>query len=109
MNELSWAGVSRIFLWMYGTVVVPIWAMVSFVPMFGLLIPDASIAEKLVDLAFLSTGFVAAAGLYGVAVISANPGQSKKVFAFLRGRIGLVTAYATVWLVGYWLLKGFVV
>ncbi|MEL6663216.1 MAG: hypothetical protein AAFR33_09445 [Pseudomonadota bacterium] len=109
MVELSRAGINRLCLWMYATPVLAFWAIVSFIPLFGLLQPEASVWAKIVDAAFLASGFGGVITLFVAAVLSAKPDMQSAVLRAGKGRVGLLAAYATVWLVAYWLLKAYVV
>lgn len=109
MVELSRAGINRLTLWMYAVPVLSTWFIASFVPLFGLFQPEASVWAKIIDAAFLAGGFGGVLGLFVVAVLSAKPGMQSSVLRAGKGKVGLLSAYATVWLVAYWLLKAYVV
>ncbi|MEM1106597.1 MAG: hypothetical protein AAGH87_09430 [Pseudomonadota bacterium] len=109
MTELSRAGINKITLWLYAIPVLTTWALVSWVPLFGLFKPEASVMAKIIDVAFLGTGFVALISLFVLAVLAAKPEMQSQVLRSGRGKVGLLAAYATVWLVAYWLLKAYAV
>jgi len=109
MSPLSRDSVNTITLWLYAIPVLSTWAIVSFIPLFGMLQPEASVWAKIVDAAFLAGGFGGVITLFIAAVISAKPDMQSTVLRAGRGRVGLLSAYATVWLVAYWLLKAYVV
>ncbi|MEM1152383.1 MAG: hypothetical protein AAGI03_17880 [Pseudomonadota bacterium] len=109
MVELSRAGINRITLWLYATPVLVTWALASFTPLFGLLKPEASVMAKIVDAAFLAGGFGGVIALFVAAVLSAKPEMQSTVLRAGKGKVGLLAAYATIWLVAYWLLKAYVV
>ncbi len=101
--------VNRIVLWMYATPVLFTWALLSWLPLFGLFIEGASVLSIAGDIVFLATGFVALAGLFAILSLSARPEEKDAVNQSLRGKVGWLSAYATAWLVGYWAFKSFLV
>jgi hypothetical protein len=110
MTTLSHSGVARLFLWVYAVPVLGFWAMLSFLPLAGALIDGATPLSIIGDVAFFACGF---GGLFSVNLLAvyfaAGRDQRTRVLGVMRGRIGLVSAYATLWLVGYWLFKYLVV
>ncbi len=109
MAGITRAEVNRVFLWMYATPVLTSWSIASFLPVFGLFKAGATALEKTGDVVFLATGFVALAGLWAVLSLSARPEAKDAVNGVLRGRVGPLTAYATLWISLYWAFKAFVV
>lgn len=109
MDELSRGDVNRIFLWTLAVPVLGAWPMVSALPVFGLFQTGAPALSIAGDLLFLAAGFWGLGTVYAVAVFSARPGLTPALQGALRGRVGLVTAYALAWMTLYWLFKGFVV
>lgn len=106
--KISFSVATRIFLWAYATIALSTWALVSSLPLFGLFIEDVTATERLGDVAFLLTGFFALAGLWGALALIAAPGGKASVAGFLRGKPGLVSAYATLWMLAYWGFKSFI-
>lgn len=103
------AEVNTICLWMYATPVLFSWALLSWLPFFGLFIEGASALSLAGDAAFFATSFVALAAVFATLSFSAKPQHKDEVNQLLRGKVGLLSAYATLWLVGYWAFKHFVV
>ncbi|MEL6285175.1 MAG: hypothetical protein AAFQ18_03115 [Pseudomonadota bacterium] len=101
--------VDRLILWMYATPVLSSWTLASTLPFFGLFKADATALSITGDIVFLATSFVALGGLFAVLSLSAKPEHKDSVNQSIRGRVGLVSLYATVWLVGYFLFKQYVV
>lgn len=110
MTSLSYRGIARLFVWMYAVLVFSFWVMLSFLPLAGVLIEGATTLSIIGDAVFFVLGF---AGLFSVYLLAlyfaAGREQRTVIFGFLRGRVGLVTAYATLWLIGYWLFKYLIV
>lgn len=110
MTTLSHSGVARLFLWMYAAPVLGFWTMLSFLPLAGMLIDGATPLSIIGDVAFFACGFGGLFSLNLLAVyFAAGREQRTLVLGFMRGRVGLVSAYATLWLVSYWLFKYLVV
>lgn len=110
MTELKHTSIARLLLWVYAAPVVTAWAIVSFLPVFGIFIEGAPTVSIVGDAVFLLSGFAGLFALYVFAIFcAAGPVQKSKVSRILQGRIGLLSAYATVWLTAYWLFKYFVV
>ena len=107
--KIDFSEATRIFVWAYATIALSTWALVSSLPLFGLFIEDATATERLGDVAFLLTGFFALAGLWGAIALIASPGSKASVAGILRGKPGLVAAYATLWMLAYWGFKSYVV
>ncbi|MEO0464942.1 MAG: hypothetical protein AAF216_00240 [Pseudomonadota bacterium] len=107
--NISFSVATRIFLWAYATIVLPTWALISSLPLFGLFIEGATDVERLGDAAFLFTSFFALAGFWGALALIAAPGGKASVSGFLRGKPGFVSAYATLWMVAYWGFKSLIV
>lgn len=107
--QIRFSVVTRIFIWTYATIALPTWALLSSLPLFGVFIEGATATERLGDVVFLLTGFLTLAGLWGALALIASPGGKASVAGILRGKIGLVTAYATTWLAAYWVFKSFFV
>lgn len=110
MTTLNHSGVGRLLLWMYAAPVLGFWVMLSFLPLAGVLIDGATPLSIIGDVAFFACGF---GGLFSVYLLTvyfaAGREQRTLVQGVMRGRIGLVSAYATLWLSGYWLFKYLVV
>lgn len=110
MNEQDRVSIPRLLLWTYGAPVVTAWAMLSFLPVFGLLIEGASITSIVGDVLFLLSGFAGLFGAYVLAIFCAAGRENKsRLSKLMQGRIGFLAAYATVWLAAYWLFKSFLV
>jgi len=110
MMSLSHSGVARLFVWMYAVPVLGFWVMLSFLPLAGVLVEGATTLSIIGDGLFFVLGF---GGLFSLNVLAlffaAGRDQRTLILGIMRGRVGLVSAYATVWLVGYWLFKYLVV
>jgi hypothetical protein len=110
MTKLSHGSVAQVFLWVYAAPVVSFWVMLSFLPLAGMLIDGATPLSIIGDVVFFLLGF---GGLFSLNLLAlyfaAGSEQRTLILGFMRGRVGLVSVYATVWLVGYWLFKYLVV
>ncbi len=110
MTTLSHGGIARLFLWMYAAPVLGFWVMLSFLPLAGVLIDGATTLSIIGDVVFFLLGF---GGLFSLNLLAlyfaAGSEQRTLILGIMRGRIGLVSVYATAWLVGYWLFKYLVV
>ncbi|MDZ7628348.1 MAG: hypothetical protein U5J99_08040 [Parvularculaceae bacterium] len=109
MANLSRGSVVRSLVWVYSAPVLGFWVMVSFIPLAGMLIEGASLTSIIGDLIFLALGFGGLFAGYLLMFAFAQPEMRTKVAGSLRGRVGLLSAYATIWLSGYWLFKYLVV
>lgn len=110
MTKLSHGSVAQVFLWVYAAPVVSFWVMLSFLPLAGMLIDGATPVSIIGDAVFLALGFGGLFTLYLTALFfAAGRDVRTRFYGSMRGRIGLVSGYATLWLVGYWLFKYLVV
>lgn len=110
MTKLSYGGIARLFLWVYAAPVLGFWVMLSFLPLAGILIDGATPVSIVGDAVFLALGFGGLFTLYLAALFfAAGRDVRTAIYGSLRGRVGLVSGYATIWLVGYWLFKYLVV
>lgn len=110
MTNLTHGSVARLFLWVYAAPVLGYWVILSFIPLAGLLIEGSSSLSVIGDAVFLALGFGGLFTLYLAAVFfAAGRDVRTKIYGSLRGRVGLVSGYATLWLVGYWLFKYLIV
>lgn len=110
MTSLSHRGVARLFLWMYAVPVLGFWAMLSFLPLAGVLIDEATTLSITGDAVFFVLGFGGLFSVYLLALYFAAGGEHRTlIFGYMRGRVGMLTAYATLWLVAYWLFKYLIV
>lgn len=110
MTKLSYGGIARLFLWVYAAPVLGFWVMLSFLPLAGILIDGATPVSIVGDAIFLALGFGGLFTLYLTALFfAAGRDVRTAIYGSLRGRVGLVSGYATIWLVGYWLFKYLVV
>lgn len=99
--------VNRILFWCFATLVLGTWALCGFLPFAGLLIEGASPLFLVGQAAFLLTGFVGVLGLVLLAQLLTPAGGGNTARRMLSGRIGLLTAYATVWLITFGLFVYF--
>jgi|GEM_PF-1912533 len=99
--------VNRILFWCFATLILGAWALCGFLPLAGLLIDGASPLFLLGQAAFLLTGFVGVLGLIILAQLLTPAGGGNTARRMLSGRIGQLTAYATVWLVAFGLFVYF--
>lgn len=110
MTNLTHGSVARLFLWVYAAPVLGFWVILSFIPLAGLFIEGSSPVSAIGDAVFLALGFGGLFTLYLAAVFfAAGRDVRTKIYGSLRGRVGLVSVYATLWLVGYWLFKYLIV
>ncbi|MFN3314686.1 MAG: hypothetical protein ACK46Q_14640 [Hyphomonas sp.] len=108
MNERNRISITRLLLWTYAAPVVTAWAVLSFLPVFGLFIEGASITSIVGDILFLLFGFAGLFGAYVFAIFCATGRENKsRISRLMQGRIGFLAAYATIWLTAYWLFKYF--
>ncbi|MEM0985594.1 MAG: hypothetical protein AAGJ32_05065 [Pseudomonadota bacterium] len=108
-HSVTRSEVNRLILWMYATPVLFSWALLSTLPIFGIFTNDATTLSIIGDVAFLATSFLALFGLFLVLSLSATRENKDKVNGAMQGRVGLLSAYATVWLVGYFVFKQYIV
>jgi len=110
MNDEDRGSISRLLLWTYAAPVVTAWAILSFIPIFGLFIQGATVLSIIGDTLFLIFGFAGLFSIYVFAIFCAAGRENKsRISRLLQGRIGLLAGYATVWLSAYWLFKYFIV
>ncbi len=110
MTEFNSSSVSRIFLWVYAAPVLTTWAIVSFLPIAGVLIDGVSLISMLGDALFFLLGFAGLFTVYLFALyLTADRSLRTKILKAPQDRVGFFATYATLWLVGYWLFKFLVV
>ena len=102
MSHVSRKDISRLIIGICAVPILSVWALVSFLPIAGLLGPEKPLIFAVADVLFLLTGFGALLAALVAAVLFARPQARGTVKASLKGRLGLITAYATVWLALYW-------
>lgn len=110
MSEMDRNSISRVLVWTYAAPVVTGWAIISFLPLFGIFIADASIGSIAGDIFFFVAGFGGLFSIWVLAIVCAAQREDKsRIARIMQGRIGLIAAYATLWLTAYWLFKFFLV
>jgi hypothetical protein len=92
--------ITKALFWGYSTIALSIWALASFLPLFGLFIPNQSYADLGIQALFLVTSFLSVFGGYMAVRLlkwqSVEPDDSTK-----PSKAGLLTAYASLWLIAY--------
>ncbi|MEL6365150.1 MAG: hypothetical protein AAFR11_09965 [Pseudomonadota bacterium] len=82
--------------------ILAIWAIVSILPVFAFFDGGVGFYEAILEIAFLGAGAAGLGGLYGLAWIVASGDEGRRVLIrFTGGRMGLLTGYASLWLVAY--------
>lgn len=102
MSALNRSSIVRAIMGVCAAPVIVTWAIVSFLPLSGVLVEGASTGSRVGDALFFATGFGGLFALYLLLIVlAAGAVQRRRIMQALSGRLGLVAAYATVWLVGY--------
>lgn len=91
----------KVMVWALAPVIVPAFAIASFLPLFSLFSEDRGWRTAIPDILFLGSGFVGLLGLYLLAKISVSQYNSEPVDGFVRGSALKLVGYATAWLVLY--------
>jgi hypothetical protein len=102
MSQLSRKDIGRLIIGLCAVPILSTWAMVSFLPIAGLLGPAKPLIFAVADVLFLLTGFGALLAPLVAAVLFARPQAQGTVKTALKGRLGVITLYASVWLALYW-------
>jgi hypothetical protein len=105
MSEFSYRNAGKTVIGICAVPVLSIWALVSFLPIVGLLTADKPLVFLIADLLFLMTGFVGLISPVIAAVFLTRPGSGGAAKNILKGRLVLITLYATVWLALYWVVS----
>ena len=101
MSQVSRKDIGRLIIGICAVPILSVWALVSFLPIAGLLGPGKPLIFAAADVLFLLTGFGALLAPLVAAVLFARPQARGTIKAALKGRLGLITLYATVWLALY--------
>jgi hypothetical protein len=109
LAAISRESVAQAVVGVYAALILSFWGLLSFLPLAGVLIDGASPISIVGDVIFFALGFGGFATAYILALFVAQPAFRVRIYASLRGRVGLVSVYATIWLVAYWLFKFLVV
>lgn len=95
-------------VWTMTAVIVPVFALASFLPIFSLFAEDRSWRTAIPDLIFLGTGFLAIGGVYALAKFATAGGNSEPTDGVVRGSGLKLLGYATAWLIFYAVYRGVV-
>lgn len=92
--------ITKAFFWGYASIALSIWALASFLPLFGLFIPNQSYADLGIQALFLVTSFLSVFGGY-MAVRLLKWQSVEPVDGTKPSKAGLLIAYASLWLIAY--------
>lgn len=102
MPQLTRKEIGKLVIGICAVPILSVWALVSFLPIAGLLGPGKPLIFAVADVLFLLTGFGAFLAPVVAAVAFAGPGARGNIKAALQGRLAALTAYASLWLALYW-------
>ena len=93
--------VRKLLVWTYNASVVSVWALVSFLPVVGLIQREASTAAILGEALFLATGLVGLGSGAAAIFLMVPPESRGRIANPLKDRPGVLAIYTTLWLGAY--------
>jgi hypothetical protein len=88
--------------WSYSTLVLSIWALAGFLPVFGLFIQDQTLLELALQASFLASGSLGCFGLL-LTIAFLRRGRPLVDRRSRENKAGLVVTFASLWLAAYML------